>query len=126
MDNNVIIFIKNSKCKFLIHQRAWNKKTYPGKFGIGCGGKIDPGETPLEAAHRELKEELGIYGVELKFLFQKDNSHIYYLLWDGYYKKDCPEFKWIDWVDIYRVHKYDLCDDTRIFWKQYYESLPKD
>lgn len=28
------------------------------------GGKVDPGETPVEAVHRELREELGV-GVQL-------------------------------------------------------------
>lgn len=34
------------------------------------GGMIDPGETPLEAAHRELREEMGLESDELIFLGQ--------------------------------------------------------
>lgn len=37
-------------------QYALNKKI----LGHGCGGGIEPGETPFEAAQRELKEETGL------------------------------------------------------------------
>jgi ADP-ribose pyrophosphatase len=37
-------------------QYALNKKI----LGHGCGGGIEPGETPFEAAKRELKEETGL------------------------------------------------------------------
>lgn len=36
------------------------------------GGKIDPGESPLEAIKRELLEELSIRPGEFKFLWQMD------------------------------------------------------
>ena len=36
------------------------------------GGKINPGETPLEAIKRELFEELSIRPEELRFLWQTD------------------------------------------------------
>lgn len=45
---------------FWIHQRHASKRVYPGLWGIGIGGKVDAGESPLQAAVRELQEESGI------------------------------------------------------------------
>jgi 8-oxo-dGTP pyrophosphatase MutT (NUDIX family) len=44
---------------FLICQRAVGMTRHAGQWALP-GGRIDPGESPLEAALRELDEELGI------------------------------------------------------------------
>ena len=120
----VIIIVKNYQDKYLLHKRSWNKKKSPGKYGIGCGGQINRniGEEPLEAAYRELREELGIFGVHLKFLFEKKNATIYYLLWNGKYKNNYNEFIWINWVDRAKINQYDLCDNTRSIWNEYIDK----
>ncbi len=44
---------------FLLIHRPSNMRSHPGQVAFP-GGKIDPGETPVEAALREAHEELGI------------------------------------------------------------------
>lgn len=53
------VVIVNSKNEILLQKRSMLKKSNPGKWGI-CGGKINLGETPIDAAVRETLEEIGI------------------------------------------------------------------
>ena len=55
-DRTVLILIKNSKDKYLFGV----KKFYPKEIKRMIGGGVDKGEEVLEAAVRELQEELGI------------------------------------------------------------------
>ena len=55
----VHIWIKNSKGQYLISQRSPNKSTFPLMWE-NVGGAVISGETSLEAAIRETKEEVGI------------------------------------------------------------------
>lgn len=50
----------NRKGEMLIQKRRAEKKTWPGKWDLSCGGHVVRGETSGEAAEREVREELGI------------------------------------------------------------------
>jgi isopentenyl-diphosphate delta-isomerase len=54
------IFIFNSKGEMLIHQRASEKYHSSNLWTNACCSHPKPGETVIKAAHRRLKEELGI------------------------------------------------------------------
>lgn len=54
--NVIIVFDKNDE-KILMCKRV--KEPYKGKFNL-VGGKVEQGETELDAAYRELNEETGI------------------------------------------------------------------
>ena len=56
---SVHTWIQNSKGEFLIQKRSANKKNFPNMWSQ-TGGGVDSGETSLEGALRECKEELGI------------------------------------------------------------------
>jgi isopentenyl-diphosphate delta-isomerase type 1 len=57
---SVHIFIFNSQGKLYLQKRSPHKDQYPGHWDSSAAGHTDPGESPLEAAQRELMEELGL------------------------------------------------------------------
>ena len=48
--------------RLYVHRRTTTKAVFAGMHDCLAGGVIDPGETPLQTATRELREELGIDG----------------------------------------------------------------
>ena len=60
------VFVFNSKGELLIQKRSMKKKIFPGMWCASCSGHVSAGQTYEEAAVRELEEEIGISGVELK------------------------------------------------------------
>jgi 8-oxo-dGTP pyrophosphatase MutT (NUDIX family) len=49
-----------------VHRRSDDKLVMPGLWDCVAGGVVDPGETPLDTATRELAEELDVRGVALR------------------------------------------------------------
>jgi len=62
------VFIFNKKGELLLQRRADGKYHSGGKWTNTCCSHPRPGETTPEAAHRRLKEEMGITA-ELNFAF---------------------------------------------------------
>ena len=56
---------------FLLLHRPSNMRSHPGQIAFP-GGKIDPGETPVEAALREAWEELGIHDRDVRVIGTSD------------------------------------------------------
>lgn len=56
-----VVYLLNEKGEILLQERADG-----AGFDHSCAGHVDPGESYLETAKRELKEELGVEGVELR------------------------------------------------------------
>lgn len=121
---------------FLLMQRALDKKGWPGMFEVGAGGSALKGETPLQGALRELREETGIAGTDLKQIYHivKDEFHtIYY----GYVcTTDCPkdsvtlqegetiDYKWISKEEFIAYMDSDQCiDSQKVRLKDFVDSL---
>lgn len=56
-----VIYVVNERDEILVNERADG-----GHLDHSSAGHVDVGESYLEAAKRELEEELGVIGVELK------------------------------------------------------------
>lgn len=56
----VRIWVVNKNLEVLLQRRALSKKIHPGHLSCSAGGHISAGETSLQAAKREVAEELGI------------------------------------------------------------------
>ncbi len=75
------ILIVNSKGEILIQKRSKTKDIYPGLWEIAAGGVVNDAETYAEAAVREVEEETGIKGANLKehfdFYFEDDTNRVW-------------------------------------------------
>ncbi|UUY08463.1 NUDIX hydrolase [Pseudomonas sp. J452] len=72
------ILLFNAAGELCVHRRTLSKAIYPGYWDVAAGGMVGEGESYAESAARELQEELGIAGVELRehgrfFFDQPDN-----------------------------------------------------
>ncbi len=54
---------------YLLMQRSFEKKIYPGKWEIGAGGSALKGEDKLQGVKREVREETGIDIGELEEIY---------------------------------------------------------
>lgn len=53
--------------KILLQRRRQDKESFPGMLDLACTGHVDAGESYLQAAVRELKEELNLTAAETDF-----------------------------------------------------------
>jgi isopentenyldiphosphate isomerase len=56
----VHVWIYNTKRNILFQKRAMGKDSHPGLWDVSAAGHVEIGENPVNAATREIKEELGI------------------------------------------------------------------
>lgn len=66
----VHVLVFNNHGELLLQKRSNKKDVAPSKWDTSVGGHINPGEDVLAAARREMEEELGIKGRELRYLYR--------------------------------------------------------
>ena len=63
------VTVYSASGKILMQKRSQRMLTQPGLLDFSCGGLVDTGEQPVDAAVRETFEEVGISAKAEEFLF---------------------------------------------------------
>lgn len=119
----VCVVIINSKNEVLLQKRSKFKRTNPGVWGV-CGGKIDYGETPVDAGVRETFEEIGINinKENLKILSrqaipeEKIYCTNYYIKQDIDINKCVLQKEEVDEVKYFKIEELETIDNEGIEW----------
>jgi isopentenyldiphosphate isomerase len=86
------ILLFNSAGQLCVHRRTLSKALYPGYWDVAAGGMVLAGESYAESATRELAEELGIAGVELReherFFFDQAGNRLWCAVYSA--QSDAP------------------------------------
>jgi isopentenyl-diphosphate delta-isomerase len=127
------IIIYDDDKKVLIQQRSKKKNLNPGMWAVSCAGHVPKGMSPLDAAHMELKEELG-FDTELEFIEKRldristETRFVYWYV--GKYNKEritvepeeVEEVKWISETEFGSSFDNEIMGGTskaglKRFWK---------
>lgn len=128
--------VRHEDGTYLLMQRAWELKNWAGMFQVGAGGHAIKGESPIECAIRELKEEAGIVCNDLEELYITvvDKQHA---IFHGFLcVTDCPKdgiclqegetitYKWVSKEEFIAYMDSDNCMDTqKIRLKAFVDSI---
>lgn len=117
----VLCYLKKDD-QYLLLFRNKKKNDYNEGKWIGVGGKLEPGETPNEAAVREVKEETGldVHSLEIagEVIFINDNYHeIMYVYEISDFSGSlisCNEGE-LRWIPINDIYDYPMWEGDKSF-----------
>lgn len=72
------VLVEHADGTYLLMKRDPSKPNWPDVYEASAGGSALKGETPLQAAKRELEEETGITGGQWSPLYQEKGAHTLY------------------------------------------------
>jgi len=105
----IVLVDKNNK--LLIQKRSAYKTVHPNIWSL-TAGHVSAGEDPEKTAYIELEEELGLKGIDLKFIVKRYNQYsheshfMYYFL--GKYSGQKIHFEEAELSEIKFISKNDL------------------
>lgn len=116
----VHILVWDSKGQLFLQKRSMRKDEFPGKWDTSSAGHLDAGESYDHSAERELQEELGIRGAQVKALFKIDACAetgmefvwVYEAIWDGELKLDPVEIETGDWFSAEKIDAWILRSES--------------
>lgn len=115
------VVIINDSNEILLQKRSRFKRSNPCKWGI-CGGKVDWGETPINAGIRETLEEIGAFldKKDLKFLSMDTNEKAHFTVY--YVRKnvntnECKlQEKELEEVKYFKIEELQYMDNEGFEW----------
>ncbi len=102
--------------RFLAERRLPDRKVDPGALSIP-GGHLEAGESPLDALHREVREELGVTVGAAHFVCtllhrSQELRKLHYFVvreWSGEIENN--EAEALHWLEFDEIHRLDLAVD---------------
>jgi len=104
----VAVLVRDPSGRVYVHRRTGTKDVFPGMHDAFVAGCLRAGEEPLDAATRELAEELGVTGVRLEPIltdWYADAStqhlcHVWTTTYDGPVTHQVEEIAWGAWLAV--------------------------
>ncbi len=104
-----LAYIVNQSDVLLLYRNKKENDFHEGKF-VAIGGRLEPGETPLECILRELIEETGY---ELSSTEIDYRGYIYFdEVSRNKTKEDLPAFNWLVFIYYARVDEKKIIDNS--------------
>ena len=109
------ILIRHQDGEFLLTLRDPDKDIYPGCLEASAGGSALAGETPEEAARREMLEETGLIADRLELIGTTVRPHSYSIIYAYLAIVNCEKdsvrlqpgetvgFQWVDVLTFFRM-----------------------
>lgn len=131
LHRGVGILVWNAAGELYVHRRTLTKDLFPGAHDMWVGGVVDAGESYEAAAQREVAEELGIAGVELRPLFHHvyrgELNHarvaLFELEWRGPIRHQPEEVAWGQWMKLLELERWieevEFVPDGLELWRRY-------
>ncbi len=135
LHRGVGILCTNSAGEIYVHRRTQSKDVFPGMYDMFVGGVVTSGETYEAAAAREIDEELGIAGVEPRFLFRhlywgahnRSWVAVYSAVWDGKIRHQASEVDWGAYFTLdelmKRIEEWPFVPDGLEIFAHYLQSV---
>lgn len=131
---STICYLDNGQQLLLLHRNKKANDIHQGKW-VSVGGKFEAGESPIECAIREIKEETGLTAKTLKpegFIsfpnFTQDGQDWYSFVYrvtefEGDLIEDCDEGT-LAWVDYDQIPQLPTWEGDLIYLKWILENTP--
>lgn len=102
LHRGVGVLCRNPRGEIYVHRRTETKDVFPGMYDMFVGGVVLRGEGYVEAARREVAEELGIDAAEPLWIFdhlylgERNRSlvAVYDVVWEGEIRHQEEEISW--------------------------------
>ena len=130
------LLIRHADGDFLLTRRDLNKEIAPGLWEASAGGSALAGETPEEAAYREMLEETGLKPEKLEFVnsMVSDWSNSIFFSYVAYVSCDKDsvklqegetiEYKWVDLEGFFKfLDEEDALNGHNERYKKYIDTL---
>ena len=131
------VLLRNAAGEILIHRRTDTKDVFPGAYDMFSGGVCATGECYDDCASREVAEEFGVVGADLRFLFKHRYGGpggqawgaVYEARWDGAVLPQESEVAWHAWVAPGRLDRMlgelPFCPDSREIFERWRGLTPR-